>query len=69
MSFFYCTLYIVHCICSETNVPAEEVCGKCVVLCGEDIEGDVMEYLSKDTNSFYFMEVHVNHCLLRNVPL
>ena len=41
----------------EITVPADDVCGKCSVICGEDIEGDIDKYHSEDPNRFYFMEV------------
>ena len=41
----------------EITVPADDVCGKCSVICGEDIEGDIDKYHGEDPNRFYFMEV------------
>ena len=43
----------------ETVVEAVEVCGKCEVVCGEDIEGDRDEWFSAAPNRFYFFEVNI----------
>ena len=44
---------------SETVVEAVEVCGKCEVVCGEDIEGDRDEWFLAAPNRFYFFEVNI----------
>ena len=38
-------------------MPAEEVCGKCNVVCGEDMTQDRDEFFNKDTDRFYYLEV------------
>ena len=43
----------------ETVVEAEEVCGRCEVVCGEEIEGDKDEWFSAASDRFYFFEVGV----------
>ena len=52
---------------SETVVEAVEVCGKCEVVCGEDIEGDRDEWFSAAPNRFYFFEVNICHSCTVNV--
>ena len=44
-------------MCVETVVEAEEVCGWCEVVCGEEIEGDRDEWFSAASDRFYFFEV------------
>lgn len=42
----------------EVTVGAEEVCGKCEVVCGEDIEGDKDDWFLASADRFYFFEAY-----------
>lgn len=42
---------------AETVVEAEVVCGRCEIVCGEEIEGDKDEWFSAASDRFYFFEV------------
>ena len=50
-----CVLFI-----AETSLSADLICGKCHVICGDDIEEDITEYSLKGVHNFYFMEVSDN---------
>ena len=41
-----------------SEVDASIVCGKCEVICGEDIEGDKDEWFLKEADRFYFYEAY-----------
>ncbi len=56
-------MFIIHLVVFiETTLSADTVCGKCHIVCGDDVEGDIIEYSMKDVNRFYFMEVRYNDC-------
>ena len=42
---------------SEVTVAAEDVCGKCNVVCGEDMSIDRDQLFNQDSNTFYYLEV------------
>ncbi len=47
----------------ETVVEAGEVCGRCEVVCGEDIEGDKDDWFLRSPDRFLFFEVLKTPCL------
>ena len=44
-------------VSAETVVEAEVVCGRCELVCGEEIDGDRDEWFSAASDRFYFFEV------------
>ena len=40
------------------EVVASEVCGKCQVVCGEEIEGDKDDWYMENPDRFYFFEAY-----------
>ena len=40
------------------KVKADSVCGKCRVLCGENIEGDKDDWFMEESDRFYFYEAY-----------
>lgn len=42
----------------ETTLEANDVCGKCEVVCGEDLEGDKDDWFTSQTDRFYFYEAY-----------
>lgn len=52
-----CPFNAVGVVCTEVTVPAEEVCGKCSVVCGEDLQEDKDDFFSNKPDCFYYLEV------------
>lgn len=42
----------------ELQLTASQVCGKCRVVCGEDIEGDRDDWFTNAADQFYFFEAY-----------
>ena len=60
----------LHSMCSvtiETEAEVGSICGKCEVVCGEDIEGDKDDWFLAGPDRFYFFEVH-SCCLIIILP-